>query len=373
MTLEQYMRELWLMDKQYGQEEELYPLVNMLLREGANVENLSIRDVHDGVAADTRSGRELLYGYASFPDLVILGEAFVVKEDMSEDEYMEKIYNTNIENIFGCVEMKLLSAPLLNALDIPEKKKDKNYNSEEAGRYVLIKDDNIEKDCAGDIRILISKIEEKFKRGDKGDLLYETKKVTPLGQLLGELMWYGKVLYTNGLVWKYIEIKEIHGDNDTIKNIQEHRKKLSDYYNEEIKEKCKTIKVSLDTGKTYTQIEEEENISGLEAAIKKKEEEKKPQKLDENTKEEVIHNVVKKSTWAATRWLEFLVENNLNIEVETKTIGNLSKIYSGKVERKTSKSEFKKFDQEDYKTWADFRRDLASIQWRDNTKDSQEG
>ena len=46
MTLEQYMRELWLMDKQYGQEEELYPLINMLLRDGVNTENLSIRDVH---------------------------------------------------------------------------------------------------------------------------------------------------------------------------------------------------------------------------------------------------------------------------------------------------------------------------------------
>ena len=47
MTLEQYMRELWLMDKQYGQEEELYPLINMLLRDGANTEKLSIRDVHN--------------------------------------------------------------------------------------------------------------------------------------------------------------------------------------------------------------------------------------------------------------------------------------------------------------------------------------
>ena len=45
MTLKQYMRELWLMDRQYGQEEELYPLVNMLLREGGNTENFSIRTV----------------------------------------------------------------------------------------------------------------------------------------------------------------------------------------------------------------------------------------------------------------------------------------------------------------------------------------
>lgn len=48
MTLEQYMRELWLMDKQYGQEIELYPLINMLLRDSANTKDLSIRDVHNG-------------------------------------------------------------------------------------------------------------------------------------------------------------------------------------------------------------------------------------------------------------------------------------------------------------------------------------
>lgn len=55
MTLEQYMRELWLMDKQYGQEEELYPLINMLLRDGANTEKLSIRDVHKGQRIKTEN------------------------------------------------------------------------------------------------------------------------------------------------------------------------------------------------------------------------------------------------------------------------------------------------------------------------------
>ena len=48
MTLEQYMRELWLMKKQYGQEIELYPLINMRLREYVNTERLSIRDGHIG-------------------------------------------------------------------------------------------------------------------------------------------------------------------------------------------------------------------------------------------------------------------------------------------------------------------------------------
>ena len=93
MTLEQYMRELWLMDRQYGQEEELYPLVNMLLREGGNTENLSIRDVH--MAETCIAGRRFFYGYASFPDLVILGEEFENTENQE-----------NLNALFGCVEEK---------------------------------------------------------------------------------------------------------------------------------------------------------------------------------------------------------------------------------------------------------------------------
>lgn len=88
MTLEQYMRELWLMDKQYGQEEELYPLINMLLRDGVNAENLSIRDVHKSqrIKADNNKNvksRKYIDGFGSFPDLAIFDESF---PDLSDEE-----------------------------------------------------------------------------------------------------------------------------------------------------------------------------------------------------------------------------------------------------------------------------------------------
>ena len=80
MTLEQYMRELWLMDKQYGQEEELYPLINMLLRDGANTEKLSIRDVHNGqnIKKENKNveQRKYINGFGSFPDIAIFDESF---------------------------------------------------------------------------------------------------------------------------------------------------------------------------------------------------------------------------------------------------------------------------------------------------------
>ena len=98
MTLEQYMRELWLMDKQYGQEEELYPLINMLLRDGANTENLSIRDVHKGESAKNDKSRKYIDGFGSFPDIAIFDESF---PDLSDENIV-----SNLQKIYGCVEAK---------------------------------------------------------------------------------------------------------------------------------------------------------------------------------------------------------------------------------------------------------------------------
>ena len=50
MFLKEYLRELKLAEQQYGQEEELYPLVNMLLRDGDNIAGLSLRIVAEASA-----------------------------------------------------------------------------------------------------------------------------------------------------------------------------------------------------------------------------------------------------------------------------------------------------------------------------------
>ena len=97
MTLEQYMRELWLMDKQYGQEEELYPLINMLLRDGVNTENLSIRDVHksERIKADNEKNvksRKYIDGFGSFPDLAIFDESFPEGKEPKIDNFKKYIW-----------------------------------------------------------------------------------------------------------------------------------------------------------------------------------------------------------------------------------------------------------------------------------------
>lgn len=86
MTLEQYMRELWLMDKQYGQEIELYPLINMLLRDSANTKDLSIRDVHNGRKTVKRDHRKYIDGFGSFPDLAIFDESFPEGQEPKKGE-----------------------------------------------------------------------------------------------------------------------------------------------------------------------------------------------------------------------------------------------------------------------------------------------
>lgn len=222
MTLEEYMRELILMDKQYGQEEELYPLINMLLRENDNVKYLSVRDVHR--SRGKGMVREMLYGYASFPDLAILDEdcdlrfdkcgnlrqyiemrnSRIKKKDdkwtaereayfnrIEEDE--KKTVGTQAEYMYGCVEIKKYYEPLeIEEIDKESVKicletQEENQKSE----YILKIKDSIEEQVYKVYKVYNSE-----------------GKISNFGQLVGELLWYGKVLYTNGIVWKYLEIEK---------------------------------------------------------------------------------------------------------------------------------------------------------------------
>ena len=203
MTLEQYMRELWLMDKQYGQEEELYPLINMLLRDGVNTENLSIRDVHksERIKADNNKNvksRKYIDGFGSFPDLAIFDESF---PDFSGENLQEENIVSNLQKIYGCVEAKCNKK---NPEQIEVKIVAENKSEQPKQKNYFIERNNT-----------------------KTYLHYaDTGKATDEGQFLGELLWYGKVLYTNGVIWKYYKLSE---ETETINNI---RKKYISSINE---------------------------------------------------------------------------------------------------------------------------------------------
>lgn len=265
MFLKEYLRELKLAEQQYGQEEELYPLVNRLLRDGDNIADLSLRTVAGARSrkstdeeTKTYSGRNFLKQYSSFPDMVILDEKFDQTGGKEQIEY-----------IYGCVEckkildsMKELKNMILECRDIVyirEKGKRQAYcwapctinrnkiKGEKEGKkvaniYEIFSDFNgiskitdiREKDENGRKNPLIwykfSKSEEKH-----GEKIGTNKKLTmgnkdieiridlnqivvkfegeeakiatgdDLMQLVGEVLWYGKVLYTNWRVgWEVI-------------------------------------------------------------------------------------------------------------------------------------------------------------------------
>ena len=61
------------------------------------------------------------------------------------------------------------------------------------------------------------------------DLIDMEGKIEDCGQLLGELLWYGRVIYTNGYQWKYLEIVDFNKSDDGV-NLANKRN--------ELREKC---------------------------------------------------------------------------------------------------------------------------------------
>ena len=275
MTLEQYMRELWLMDKQYGQEEELYPLINMLLRDGVNTENLSIRDVNKSgrIQAENNKNvmsRKYIDGFGSFPDLAIFDESF---PDLSDEENIV----SNLKKIYGCVEAKCIGKDLIEFLDL---------NTTE-----IICEKNEEDNWIGYY-------------GKKNKIILNNSKggANDAGQLLGELLWYGKVLYTNGVIWKYYKLSE---------------------KSEEIINAIRIEWISADSNNGDTLQEEKK----------------------------------KHKTWI----FEQCKEENLEITIKSEEIGNLTEIY----EKIKDKPSIPTFDSKDYDKWKIFKTNLATINWKE--------
>ena len=284
MTLEQYMRELWLMDKQYGQEEELYPLINMLLRDGVNTENLSIRDVHksERIKADNNKNvksRKYIDGFGSFPDLAIFDESF---PDFSGENLQEENIVSNLQKIYGCVEAKCNKK---NPEQIEVKIVAENKSEQPKQKNYFIERNNT-----------------------KTYLHYaDTGKATDEGQFLGELLWYGKVLYTNGVIWKYYKLSQKSGK-----------------------------KINALRGKWFT--------------------------ADRNKGDTSQNGMHPHNEWDEERktWIfEQCKEENLEITIKSEEIGNLTEIY----EKIKDKPSIPTFDSQDSQEWKNFKTNLAAIDW----------
>ena len=180
MDYYKYKREIELMKKQNPTEYDMYSLIIALIREGENVETLSVRDV----SKRQRSQRgQVFYGLSGIPDIVILDEEFD-----NRDNNLKNLDNK--DKIYGCVEVKDVNSSLLSIQDILDK---------------MLK-------CSKEKNLLNNEEE----------------------QILGEILWFKKVLYTNGVRWRYIECE--YKDQNLIKKLVKARIKHDSKEKEKKKE-----------------------------------------------------------------------------------------------------------------------------------------
>lgn len=308
ITLEEYRRELDLMEKQYGAEEELYPYIYMLLREVGMTQKYSVRNIAHAGSRDNEQGiyKNLFKGYASFPDIAIID-----KEFQKSNQVNEEYYESEITKLYCCVEAKTMENELLdlgNEIKIMsgagtvcikgnngahyryyqvlnegtsklfiEEYCGKTYKIQKTGndyniceivieyidRVRITKEEPVELTVSRDEKnanfVIYQKEEEVFRfnyseednkkwelvgfteklkpvnmiieqdvfyitilkssavayiNNKAKELLKSTTEVTDEGQLIGILLWYGRVIYTNGKEWKYLEIVDFDKSDD---------------------------------------------------------------------------------------------------------------------------------------------------------------
>ena len=149
LNKEYYSEEIKLIEKQNDVEAELYPLVAGIIQ--PTLKNLSKRYVF---GRQRSSMGQIYYGLSNFPDIVILDKSY-------ENKSRKSIKIEDWRQLRGCVEVKNL-------------------------KHRLIAEEEI-----------------------KSTLLNNFEHMTQeMGQLIGDLLWYKKVIYTNGLQWRFLSITD---------------------------------------------------------------------------------------------------------------------------------------------------------------------
>lgn len=201
MTKEEYEDEIQLIKEQNDMEFELYPLIAEII--APTLKNkLSKRYVF--ARRKTELG-QIYYGLSSFPDIAILDCDF-------RNEKNKEINIENWEKLRGCIEAKQYNKKLYSLSDIK----------------LAIDNESISDE---------------------------------IGQLLGEILWYKNVLYTNGVKWKLFCI-DFYDENEKNVVIEIVKKRISfDASNKDKKEEFVCWKdESFKTIKKITDKIKEKNI-----------------------------------------------------------------------------------------------------------------
>lgn len=164
MEYKQFIRKLKNIKKQHNAEEALTPIIYQLL----DREDVSL------MVVQTSRGKKGYYGISSNPDLVILDNNFKYEEDI--DKF-------NFEKVYGCVELKKMEETLI----------DSTNNSDI-------------------VSSVLKRIQELTANTNNDEYLQGLDvKINDIGQLLGEILWYRKVLYTNGCNWVVYSLNFVDG------------------------------------------------------------------------------------------------------------------------------------------------------------------
>lgn len=146
-----------MIQEQNDTEFEIYPLAADIFAKSLSKNELSKRYVF--ARKKSRLG-QIYYGLSSFPDIAIMTRDF-------KNEVNSEINKANWDKLKGCIEVKSYGKRLISLDDLK-----KSFNG-------------------GDIS-------------------------TEEGQILGEILWYKKVIYTNGIKWKLFIFKDFSSYTDQI-------------------------------------------------------------------------------------------------------------------------------------------------------------
>ncbi|ETE00939.1 hypothetical protein [Streptococcus pseudopneumoniae] len=158
LSKEDYTEEIGLIKKQNYVEVELYPLVANIIKPTLK-DSLSKRYVF---GRQRRGLGQIYYGLSNFPDIVILDKTY-------ENKSRKSIKIEEWKELRGCVEVKNLNYSLIT--------------------------------------------EEKIKSTISNSFEHITGE---MGQLIGDLLWYKKVIYTNGIEWRFLSLDDKEEIDNTI-------------------------------------------------------------------------------------------------------------------------------------------------------------
>lgn len=158
LSKEDYTEEIGLIKKQNYVEVELYPLVADIIKPTLK-DSLSKRYVF---GRQRRGLGQIYYGLSNFPDIVILDKTY-------ENKFRKSIKIEEWKELRGCVEVKNLNYSLIT--------------------------------------------EEKIKSTISNSFEHITGE---MGQLIGDLLWYKKVIYTNGIEWRFLSLDDKEEIDNTI-------------------------------------------------------------------------------------------------------------------------------------------------------------